>query len=120
MSPIDARSLLLLRHRLAPEASVNLEGEPGYNIKRWAENAEKTAAAVACPTNAGDVAELLAFVQGRGVYKMQTRLDLAIKVCLPMPIKLDSYSDVIRREGAIVRLEHRVRAAVSLLTCNHI
>ncbi|KAF8600287.1 FAD-binding domain-containing protein [Ceratobasidium sp. AG-I] len=79
MSQIDTSSLALLRCRLSAEASVSLAGEHGYNVKRWAENAEKPAAAVACPANAHDVAELLAFVQGRSVYKMQNRLDLAIK-----------------------------------------
>lgn len=81
MSPIDTSALTLLRCRLTPEASVNLQGECGYNVKRWAENAEKPAAAVACPANAHDVVELLAFAQGKGVYQAQTRLDLAIKVC---------------------------------------
>ena len=82
MSPIDVKSLSLLRARLSPEASVHLEGEPGYTVKRWAENAEKPAAAVAHPANGHDVAELLAFVQGKGVYSGQVRLDLAIKVRL--------------------------------------
>ena len=59
---------------------MKLRGECGYNVKRWADNAEKPAAAVAYPSNARDVAELLAFVQGKSVYKTQSRLDLAIKV----------------------------------------
>lgn len=82
MSPINANALALLRSRLSSEAPVHLAGEPGYSVKRWAENAEKPAAAVACPANGNDVAELLAFVQGKGVYNEQLPLDLAIKVRL--------------------------------------
>ncbi|KAG8716211.1 hypothetical protein FRC09_015973 [Ceratobasidium sp. 395] len=79
MYPIDTNSLRVLRSRLSPTASVHLKGEPGYSIERWAENAEKPAIAVAYPANADDVAELLAFVQGKGLYVNQVRLDVAIK-----------------------------------------
>ncbi|KAG8711395.1 hypothetical protein FRC09_020634 [Ceratobasidium sp. 395] len=79
MYPIDTNSLQVLRNRLSSTASVHLRDEPGYSIKRWAENAEKPAIAVAYPANADDVAELLAFVQGKGLYVNQVRLDVAIK-----------------------------------------
>jgi hypothetical protein len=80
MAPIDAQSLATLRHRLSSNALVHLEGEPEYDVKRWSKNTEKPAAIAACPANANDVVELLAFVQGKGVYVKQTRLDVAIKV----------------------------------------
>ncbi|KAG8771772.1 hypothetical protein FRC12_003416 [Ceratobasidium sp. 428] len=79
MYPIDTNSLQVLRNRLSSTASVHLRDEPGYSIKRWAENAEKPAIAVAYPANADDVAELLAFVQGKGLYANQVRLDVAVK-----------------------------------------
>ncbi|KAG8720705.1 hypothetical protein FRC08_018404 [Ceratobasidium sp. 394] len=79
MSPIDLNSLEVLRSRLSSTASVHLRGEPGYNVRRWAENAEKPAAAVAYPANVDDIVELLAFVQGKGPYVNQPWLDVAVK-----------------------------------------
>ncbi|KAG8768388.1 hypothetical protein FRC12_005596 [Ceratobasidium sp. 428] len=79
MYPIDTNSLQVLRNRLSSTASIHLRDETGYSIKRWAENAEKPAVAVAYPANADDVAELLAFVQGKGLYANQVRLDVAVK-----------------------------------------
>ncbi|KAG8737829.1 hypothetical protein FRC10_007756 [Ceratobasidium sp. 414] len=79
MFPIDLDSLEILQSRLSSTASVHLRGEPGYGVQRWAENAEKPAAAVAYPANVDDVVELLAFVQGRGLYVNQSYLDVAVK-----------------------------------------
>ncbi|KAG9077286.1 hypothetical protein FRC06_008999, partial [Ceratobasidium sp. 370] len=79
MFSIDLSSLEILRNRLSSTASVHLRGEPGYGIKRWAENAEKPAAAVAYPAHVDDVVELLAFVQGKGLYVNQLCLDVAVK-----------------------------------------
>jgi hypothetical protein len=86
MALIDVHSVETLRCRLSLNASVHLEGEPVYDAKQWGENTEKPAAAVACPANANDVVELLAFAQGKGVYVEQTRLDVTIKVKIsPLP-----------------------------------
>ncbi|KAF8600281.1 hypothetical protein BDV93DRAFT_559596, partial [Ceratobasidium sp. AG-I] len=79
MSPIDSAALAALRAALSPSASVNLPGDPNYSIKRWARNAEKPAAAVACPATPEDVAQILAFVQGKAPYGAQEKLALAIK-----------------------------------------
>ena len=80
MSPIDSSALATLRAALSPSASVNLPDDPDYSIKRWALNAEKPAAAVACPATAEDVAQILAFVQGMAPYVTQRKLALAVKV----------------------------------------
>ncbi|KAF8600280.1 FAD-binding domain-containing protein [Ceratobasidium sp. AG-I] len=79
MSPIDSSALAALRAALSPSASVNLPDDPNYSIKRWARNAEKPAAAVACPATPEDVAQILAFVQGKAPYGAQKELALAIK-----------------------------------------
>ena len=80
VSPIDSSALATLRAALSPSAFVNLPGDPDYSIKRWALNAEKPAAAVACPATAEDVAQILAFVQGKAPYAAQEKLALAVKV----------------------------------------
>ncbi|KAG9098067.1 hypothetical protein FRC06_006845 [Ceratobasidium sp. 370] len=79
MSPINQSALSALRANLSPAASVNLPGDANYSIKRWALNAEKPAAAVACPATPEDVAQILAFVQGKAPYEAQQKLDFAIK-----------------------------------------
>lgn len=80
MSSIDSSALAALRGALSPSASVNLPGDPDYSVKRWALNAEKPAAAVACPATPEDVAQILAFVQGKAPYEAQPKIALAIKV----------------------------------------
>ncbi|QRV92187.1 FAD-binding domain protein [Ceratobasidium sp. AG-Ba] len=79
MTPIDESALAKLRTNLSVGACVNLPGEPNYSIKRWAVNAEKPAAAVACPATPEDVAHILAFVQGKEPYEGQQKLNLAVK-----------------------------------------
>ncbi|KAL5632777.1 hypothetical protein ACGC1H_005655 [Rhizoctonia solani] len=79
MSPIDSSALELLRKALSSNSSVNLPGDPEYTNKRWARNAEKTAAIVACPVTAEDVAQIIAFSQGNAPYDAQPKLDLAVK-----------------------------------------
>ncbi|KAG9084346.1 hypothetical protein FRC07_013665, partial [Ceratobasidium sp. 392] len=79
MSPINESALATLRTNLSPKASVALPGEPEYSIKRWALNAEKPAAAVAYPATPEDVAQILAFVQGKAPYEAQQRIDFAVK-----------------------------------------
>jgi hypothetical protein len=81
MAPIDQTALSALRAALSPSATVNLPGDAEYSIKRWAGNAEKPAAVVACPATAEDVIQILAFVQGRSPYEPQQKLDFAVKVC---------------------------------------
>jgi hypothetical protein len=88
MSPIDASALSALRAALSPSASVNLPGDPEYSVKRWALNAEKPAAIVACPSTPEDVAQILTFVQGKAPYDTQQRLGLAVKVCGLLPLLL--------------------------------
>jgi hypothetical protein len=80
MAQIDSSALDRLRTVLSPSASVNLPGDPDYSNKRWALNAERQAVIVACPATAEDVAQILAFSQGRAPYTAQQKLDLAIKV----------------------------------------
>lgn len=80
MSTIDTAALSKLRENLSPSATVNLPGDLEYSIKRWAGNAEKPAAIVACPATPKDVAQILAFVQGKSPYESQQKLDVAIKV----------------------------------------
>ncbi|CAE6432648.1 unnamed protein product [Rhizoctonia solani] len=79
MSPVNSSALELLRKALSPNASANLPGDPDYTNKRWARNAEKTAAIVACPATAEDVAQIIAFAQGKAPYDAQPKLDLAVK-----------------------------------------
>ncbi|KAH7310235.1 hypothetical protein B0J17DRAFT_586382 [Rhizoctonia solani] len=79
MSPVNSPALDLLRKALSPNASVNLPDDPDYTNKRWARNAEKTAAIVTCPATAEDVAQIIAFAQGKAPYNAQPKLDLAVK-----------------------------------------
>ncbi|CAE6353145.1 unnamed protein product [Rhizoctonia solani] len=79
MSPISSSALELLRKALSPNASVNLPDDPDYTNKRWARNAEKTAAIVTCPVTAEDVAQIIAFAQGKAPYDAQQKLDMAVK-----------------------------------------
>ncbi|EUC63244.1 FAD-binding oxidoreductase, putative [Rhizoctonia solani AG-3 Rhs1AP] len=79
MSPINSSALELLRKALSSNASVNLPGDPEYTNKRWARNAEKTAAVVTCPVTAEDVAQIIEFSQGNAPYDAQPKLDLAVK-----------------------------------------
>ncbi|KAG9105455.1 hypothetical protein FRC07_009271 [Ceratobasidium sp. 392] len=79
MSPIDESALAALRANLSSKASVALPGEPEYSIKRWALNAEKPAAAVAYPVTPEDIAQILAFVQGKAPYEAQQKIDFAVK-----------------------------------------
>jgi hypothetical protein len=80
MSPINPSALAALRAAVSPSALVCLPGEPGYSTKRWAVNAEKPAAIVACPATPEDIVQILAFVQGKGSYESQNKLEFAIKV----------------------------------------
>lgn len=82
MSPIDPSAVVALRAALSPSASFNLPGDPKYSVKRWATNAERPAAAVACPATAEDVAQVIAFVQGKAPYDAQQKTALAVKVGL--------------------------------------
>ncbi|CAE6373309.1 unnamed protein product [Rhizoctonia solani] len=79
MSTIDTSALSLLRKALSHEGSINLPGDPSYSNKRWALNAERVAAAVACPATPEDVAQILAFAQGKEQYAAQKRLHVAVK-----------------------------------------
>ncbi|QRV77386.1 FAD-binding domain protein [Ceratobasidium sp. AG-Ba] len=79
MTLIEHSALARLRANLSAGASVNLPGEPNYSIKRWALNAEKPAAVVACPATPEDVAHILAFAQGKTPYQGQPKLHLAVK-----------------------------------------
>ncbi|QRV92179.1 FAD-binding domain protein [Ceratobasidium sp. AG-Ba] len=79
MFAINLDALATLRSRLSLGSSVHLKDESGYNVRRWAENAEKPAAAVAYPATIDDVVELLAFAQGKGTYAGQPQLDIAVK-----------------------------------------
>ncbi|CAE6498670.1 unnamed protein product [Rhizoctonia solani] len=79
MSPIDLACVERLRSLLSPSAAFNLPGDPGYSNKRWALNAERNAAAVACPATPEDVVQALAFAQGKAPYDSQKRLHLAVK-----------------------------------------
>ncbi|ELU42223.1 FAD binding domain-containing protein [Rhizoctonia solani AG-1 IA] len=80
MPTIDQSALERLRGALSSDASVNLPGDPEYTNKRWARNAEKTAAIVACPATAQDVSQTITFAQGKPPYDTQSKLDLAVKV----------------------------------------
>jgi hypothetical protein len=80
MSVVNPSVVELLRKALSSNASVNLPGDPDYSNKRWARNAEKTAAIVTHPSTAEDVAQIIAFAQGKSPYDAQPKLDLAIKV----------------------------------------
>ncbi|KAG8735542.1 hypothetical protein FRC10_010411 [Ceratobasidium sp. 414] len=67
MPSINASALATLRDALSPAATVNLPGDATFSTKRWALNAEKPAAII------------LAFVQGKGAYSAQEKLDFAVK-----------------------------------------
>ncbi|KAG8708335.1 hypothetical protein FRC08_018942 [Ceratobasidium sp. 394] len=79
MSSINVSTLETLRAALSPAATLNLPGDANFSIKRWASNAEKPAAVVACPAVSEDVVEILAFVQGKGAYSAQEKVDFAVK-----------------------------------------
>ncbi|KAF8688114.1 oxygen-dependent FAD-linked oxidoreductase family, partial [Rhizoctonia solani] len=79
MPSIDQSALERLRGVLSSNALVNLPGDPEYTNKRWARNAEKTAAIVAYPATAQDVAQIITFAQGKSPYDTQSKLDLAVK-----------------------------------------
>ncbi|CAE6520892.1 unnamed protein product, partial [Rhizoctonia solani] len=79
MPTIDLSALSLLREALSPKGSIHLPGDTEYSNKRWAVNAEKSAAAVAWPATPNDVAQILTFAQGRAPYTAQTRLHVAVK-----------------------------------------
>ncbi|KAG8734838.1 hypothetical protein FRC10_011381 [Ceratobasidium sp. 414] len=79
MPSINASALDALRAALSPGATINLPGDASFSTKRWALNAEKPAAVVACPAVPEDVVQLLAFVQGKGAYSAQEQLDFAVK-----------------------------------------
>ncbi|CAE6494131.1 unnamed protein product [Rhizoctonia solani] len=79
MSPIDSDAVVRIRSSLSPSAAFNLPGDPGYSNKRWALNAERNAAAVACPATPEDVVQVLAFAQGIAPYDSQKRLHIAVK-----------------------------------------
>ncbi|GAB1520588.1 hypothetical protein RhiTH_003667 [Rhizoctonia solani] len=79
MPSIDQSALERLRGVLSSNALVNLPGDPEYTNKRWARNAEKTAAIVAYPATAQDVAQIITFAQGKSPYETQSKLDLAVK-----------------------------------------
>jgi hypothetical protein len=80
MTTINASALAALRGALSPSATLNLPGDASYSTKRWAVNAEKPAAIVACPSTNDDIVQILAFVRGQGPYAAQGKLDFAIKV----------------------------------------
>ncbi|CAE6457872.1 unnamed protein product [Rhizoctonia solani] len=79
MSTIDSSALSLLRQALSPEGAVHLPGDLKYSNKRWALNAERHAAAVACPATSEDVVQILAFAQGKEPYAAQKRVHVAVK-----------------------------------------
>ncbi|KAG9080706.1 hypothetical protein FRC06_006237, partial [Ceratobasidium sp. 370] len=79
MPPTDPTALSALRAALSSSATVNLPGDAEYSNKRWAANAEKKASIVVCPATAEDVAQVLAFVQGKAPYESQQKIDFAVK-----------------------------------------
>ncbi|KAG8733177.1 hypothetical protein FRC12_018959 [Ceratobasidium sp. 428] len=79
MSPIDPSALAALRGAISSSAAVHLPGEDGYSIKRWAVNAEKPAALVACPATPEDIVQILAFAQGKSPYESQKPLEIVVK-----------------------------------------
>ncbi|KAG8696146.1 hypothetical protein FRC08_007333 [Ceratobasidium sp. 394] len=79
MPPVDPTALATLRAALSPSAGVYLPGEEGYSTKRWAVNAEKPAALVACPATPEDVVQILTFAQGKAPYESQTELEFVVK-----------------------------------------
>ncbi|KAG9106055.1 hypothetical protein FRC07_008988, partial [Ceratobasidium sp. 392] len=79
MTAIHGSALAALRAALSPEATISLPGDTTYSTKRWARNAEKPAGVVVCPATPEDVAQALAFVQGKGAYSAQEKLDFAVK-----------------------------------------
>ncbi|KAG8737846.1 hypothetical protein FRC10_007599 [Ceratobasidium sp. 414] len=79
MAAIDATALSALRAALSSSATVNLPGDAEYSNKRWAGNAEKTAAIVVCPATAEDVVQILAFVQGKAPFASRQKIDFAVK-----------------------------------------
>ncbi|KAG9085899.1 hypothetical protein FRC06_003375, partial [Ceratobasidium sp. 370] len=79
MASVNISALATLRAALSPAASINLPGDATFSTKRWARNAEKPAAIVVCPAVPEDVVQILAFVQGKGAYSAQEKLDFAVK-----------------------------------------
>ncbi|KAG9120081.1 hypothetical protein FRC07_004577 [Ceratobasidium sp. 392] len=79
MASLNSAALSSLRSALSSTATVNLPGDAEYTNKRWAGNAEKTAAIVVCPATAEDVVQILAFVQGKAPYESQGGIDFAVK-----------------------------------------
>ncbi|KAF8716553.1 oxygen-dependent FAD-linked oxidoreductase family, partial [Rhizoctonia solani] len=78
MSIIDSSALSLLRQTLSPGV-IHLPDDPKYSTKRWALNAERQAAVVACPATPEDVVQILLFAQGKEPYAAQKRLHVAVK-----------------------------------------
>ncbi|QRW20030.1 FAD-binding domain protein [Rhizoctonia solani] len=78
MSIIDFSALSLLRQTLSPGV-IHLPDDPKYSTKRWALNAERQAAVVACPATPEDVVQILLFAQGKEPYAAQKRLHVAVK-----------------------------------------
>ncbi|KAG8778740.1 hypothetical protein FRC12_024848 [Ceratobasidium sp. 428] len=79
MAPINESALSALRSGLSSQASISLPGDATYTTKRWARNAEKSAGIVVCPATPEDVVQILKFVQGKGAYSAQGKLDFAVK-----------------------------------------
>ncbi|KAG8726370.1 hypothetical protein FRC12_023464 [Ceratobasidium sp. 428] len=79
MTSLNLHSLTTLRAALSKEATINLPGDATFSTRRWARNAEKPAAVVVCPATPEDVVQTLAFVQGKGGYSTQEKLDFAVK-----------------------------------------
>ncbi|KAG8735544.1 hypothetical protein FRC10_010413 [Ceratobasidium sp. 414] len=79
MPSINTSALATLRDALSAAATINLPGDATFSTKRWALNAEKPAAIVVCPAVPEDVVQILAFVQGKGAYSAQEKLDFAVK-----------------------------------------
>ncbi|QRV77381.1 FAD-binding domain protein [Ceratobasidium sp. AG-Ba] len=79
MPSISPTALATLRAALSPSAAVYLPEEDGYSTKRWAVNAEKPAALVACPVTSEDVVQILTFTQSKGPYAAQEKIGFAVK-----------------------------------------
>ncbi|KAG8769035.1 hypothetical protein FRC12_005202 [Ceratobasidium sp. 428] len=79
MAPINDSALSALRSELSPQATISFPGDATYTTKRWARNAEKPAAVIICPATSEDIVQILAFVQGKGAYSAQEKLDFAVK-----------------------------------------
>ncbi|KAG9119802.1 hypothetical protein FRC07_005006 [Ceratobasidium sp. 392] len=79
MALLSVPAIANLRTALSPESTINLPGDATFSTRRWARNAEKPAAVVVCPATPEDVVQALAFVQGKGAYSGQQKLDIAVK-----------------------------------------